>query len=184
MPSGPLLLDGRLDSRLLVLLFGQRFLDTTTTQKGPLLWGQKRSSMGSSMRNFKQVLQLIFFLSIMIMSMHFNFFFCLIWVPASERYFDNSPIPGPWALPESPSSASTTQPQNRMARPSSPARRRSRSPRRGRASVDSQLPWPRPLGIPGFTSYWLRGGADRKTSIEIQESLGFSSLNVVFSTFF
>jgi len=61
MPSGPLLLDGRLDSRLLVLLFGQRFLDTTTTQKGPLLWGQKRSSMGSSMRNFKQVLQLIFF---------------------------------------------------------------------------------------------------------------------------
>lgn len=31
------------------------------------------------------------------MYMHFKIYFCLIWVPASERYFDNT-IPGPWAL--------------------------------------------------------------------------------------
>ena len=85
MPSGPLLLDGRLDSRLLVLLFGQRFLDTTTTQKGPLLWGQKRSSMGSSMRNFKQVLQLIFF---------YQLWLCLCILIFFSVWFGSQPVKG------------------------------------------------------------------------------------------
>ena len=117
--------------------------------------------------------------------MHFKIYFCLIWVPASERYFDNTP----WALGPGPCPSLRLRRRRHSRRPGGwPALRRRRgaevevrkgvglrwiaSSCRGRVllgSLDSH---------PMFFS--LRWGADRKTSIEIQESLGFFLIECCF----
>ena len=87
-----------------------------------------------------------------------------LWLYNHRNVLQKHPL---WALPESPSLASTTRRQNRRTvRPSSPEEwHRSRSPRRGRASVDSQrLPW-MPAGAPALDSHPIHWGGVPKIGI-------------------